>query len=88
MGEPHVFPSADAELTALIGHYAETFPAYRDAEKRAQRIDALLASDADGCSARINGTRVALLLAAGGRSSRWAAEFLAAFSLITRNSAG
>ena len=54
----NVFPSAFAELTALIGHYAETYPAYRDAATRAQRIDALLASNADGCRARINGTRV------------------------------
>ena len=58
MGEPHVFPSADAELTALIGGYAETFPAYRDPQKREQRIDALLASNADGCRSRINGTQV------------------------------
>ena len=31
---------------------------------------------------------LALLLATGGRSSRWAAEFPVAFRLITRNSAG
>ena len=58
MSAPHVF--ADAELTALIGHSAETYPAYRDPQTRAQRIDALLASNAHGCRSRINGSTVLL----------------------------
>ena len=58
MSAPHVF--ADAELTALIGHSAETYPAYRDPQTRAQRIDALLASNAHGCRSRINGSQMLL----------------------------
>ena len=58
MSERPVFPSVDAEICLLLRGHLDNDPAYDTASKRAHRLEALLASDAEGCRSRINGTRV------------------------------